>query len=145
MQTFLPYKSFLFSAKCLDKRRLFKQLIEARQILATLGEDVRKIDGSKYKATHKNHPAVKMWKGYEAVLQNYHNEIWNECKLRGINVSRINKLNKLYQVQKWPKWLGNSVFHKSHQSNLVRKNPDHYRKYFPIVPNNLDYIWPRSS
>lgn len=36
MQTFLPYKSFVKSAACLDMRRLGKQRVEAKQILMAL-------------------------------------------------------------------------------------------------------------
>ena len=41
-----------------------------------------------------------------------------------------------------PPWIGWDTFHLSHQSNLVRKDPKHYRKFFPTVPDNLPYIWP---
>ena len=29
-----------------------------------------------------------------------------------------------------------------HKSNLLRKFPEHYRKFFKGVPDNLEYIWP---
>ena len=52
MQTFLPYKSFVKSAQCLDNKRLGKQRVEAMQILKSIYiEDYG----------WKNHPATKMW------------------------------------------------------------------------------------
>ena len=33
MQTFLPYENFLESAKVLDKKRCWKQVVEANQII----------------------------------------------------------------------------------------------------------------
>ena len=41
-----------------------------------------------------------------------------------------------------PPWLGNEDFHRSHQSNLVRKDPAHYGPLFPGVPDDLEYVWP---
>lgn len=40
-----------------------------------------------------------------------------------------------------PNWLTED-FCRAHQSNLLRKDEQHYRKYFPNVPDNLPYIWP---
>ena len=42
-------------------------------------------------------------------------------------------------------WLGDPAVHRSHQSALVRKNPDHYRPLFPDVPDDLPYVWPLSD
>ena len=42
----------------------------------------------------------------------------------------------------YPKWLGNNKFHRSHKSNLVRKNSEYYSKKFKGVPNDLPYVWP---
>ena len=42
-----------------------------------------------------------------------------------------------------PKWLGDESFHLSHQSNLLRKKPEHYGQFFMGIPNNLPYVWPK--
>ena len=39
-----------------------------------------------------------------------------------------------------PPWLGNEAFHRAHQSNLVRKFPEHYGQLFPGVPDDLEYV-----
>jgi hypothetical protein len=44
-----------------------------------------------------------------------------------------------------PPWLGDPAFHHSHQAALVRKDPAHYRRYFPDVPDDLPYVWPASD
>ena len=41
-----------------------------------------------------------------------------------------------------PPWLGDHALHRSHQSSLVRKDPAHYRRFFPDVPDDLPYVWP---
>ena len=78
MQTFLPFMDIEKSAKCLDTKRLGKQRVEALQIFECL----------MVKETRwKNHPAVKMWKGYEGfLLYEYLNKILNEWEqVRGFN------------------------------------------------------------
>ena len=39
--------------------------------------------------------------------------------------------------------LGDPLFHRSHQSALLRKDPSFYRPLFgPDVPDDLPYVWP---
>ena len=129
MQTFLPYKTFYDSLDCLDYRRLGKQRVEAMQILNCLEG---KSNG------WKNHPAVKMWSGYEEALKVYHNIAITLWKARGYKNTM-----KLKKVGKWiyPHWL-NDDFCKSHRSNLLRKFPEHYGKFDWNVSDDLPYVWP---
>lgn len=62
MQVFVPYPSPIDVAKCLDRRRLRKQIIECDQILAAIG--------GKSEAW-KNHPVVKMYEDYSSWLYSY--------------------------------------------------------------------------
>jgi hypothetical protein len=66
MQTFLPYPDLKKSFEVLDYRRLGKQRVEAMQILNILLSD-------KKSGGWVNHPAVKMWRGYEDALCVYMN------------------------------------------------------------------------
>lgn len=136
MQTFLPYVNYSLSAKVLDRQRLGKQRIECKQILQTLlGES----DG------WKNHPAVKMWRGYEIALIDYSFEICKEWICRGYKDNQmfwfLDKFYKMELVYVQPIWL-NDEFCASHRSNLLRKKPDHYSQFGWIEPDNLPYIWP---
>jgi hypothetical protein len=137
LQTFLPYPSFSQSALVLDYRRLGKQRSEALQILRTL-----------LGITHgwKNHPAVKMWRGYEYRLAEYGFSICAEWVRKGYKdtcAEKIYELTKNIEVGPYPDWLGLPEFHLSHQSNLIRKKPEFYRSIFgENIPNNLPYIWP---
>ena len=129
MQTFLPYKNFSKTAKILDYRRLGKQRVEAKQILNVLDKG----------GAWENHPAVLMWSGFEDCLRIYFNIISSEWEKRGYkhNMGYFKNVN-----YKWPDWIGNDDFHCSHRSNLLRKNPEHYRKYWPVLRDDLEYIWP---
>ena len=138
--SFCKYKSFEKSAKCLDYRRLGKQRVEVYQILLTLK------NGSRW----ENHPAVKMWKGYEIALAEYGFQICQEWINRGYKDTLLDKIFDLgnsfpvynnKEKKAIPSFIGNRKFHQSHQSNLLRKFPEHYSKYFS-VPDNLPYIWP---
>ena len=48
----------------------------------------------------------------------------------------------LARRRRLPPWLGRRALHRSHQSALVRKDPVHYRPFFPNVPDDLPYVWP---
>lgn len=130
MQTFLPYSDFCTSASCLDYRRLGKQRLEAKQILLTLK------NGSGW----INHPAVKMWKGYETALMHYYNVVVNEWIKRGYNNSMPFLFHSL--DFEFPHWLGRKDFHASHRSNLLRKDFKFYSKYDWKEPTDLPYVWP---
>lgn len=139
MQVFLPYDNFFKTARCLDKKRLFKQVVEARQILATNGELVRKNDGGLYKPTHVNHPCVKMWKGYNQALSWYHNVLLDECKARGINTEIMNL--PVCDDFVMPPWFGDKNVHDSHKSRLLQKDYSWYSKFDWDVPRDLEYVW----
>lgn len=156
MQTFLPYEDFYECAKSLDKKRCWKQVVEAKQILNVLLSDSEKIGW-------KNHPAVKMWAGYTDDLICYYNIFLNYCiKVHKINVVKLkyiqtnyqtileinNKIigNNLIEIEK-PWWLGNEKFHRSHRSRLIEKKPEFYEPLFPNDKgfNNGKYFWPDNT
>lgn len=135
MQTFLPYADFVKTAKCLDYRRLGKQRVEAYQI-------IRILTGQQKTKGFINHPIVKMWRGYEIALMKYFNVISCEWISRGykhtMGIYDIHNVTDKFM----PYWFGNEQFHRAHQSNLIRKFPEHYRPIFGHdVPDNLPYVW----
>ena len=140
MQTFLPIDNFMESAKVLDYRRLGKQRLEAKQILKIrLGEAKPNKNGN---IPWGNHPAVKMWQGYEIALKLYYNCIVMEWINRGYNNTMVmyqvaHELDKLVM----PPFYGNKEFHDSHKSNLLRKYPEHYSQFGWEVPDDLEYVW----
>ena len=139
MQIFLPVPDFAETAKILDKKRLFKQLVECRQVLATMGECIVKNDGSPMKSSHIHHPIHRMWKGFAMCLRSYHNSILTECLFRGIKTT-IEYLDCPYSCD-YPRWFGYTEFHASHRSNLLRKNFEYYSQFGWDEPDNLEYIW----
>ena len=82
MQTFLPYPSFAESAACLDSKRLGKQRVEALQIWNI-------VSGKRSTGGWINHPATKMWRGYEKALTEYMNLSIILWKGRGLSLIHI--------------------------------------------------------
>ena len=147
MQTFLPIESFRESAAVLDNKRLGKQRVECKQILLCLGVPVgeHKPHSSKW----RNHPAVKMWAGYELPLVAYSAVVCREWRRRGFQDTLFSQFMALWNNWTagrgeilYPPWFGQPAFHASHRSNLLRKDFDHYSKFGWTEPPNLPYFWP---
>jgi hypothetical protein len=134
VQTFLPYPSFEQSAKVLDRSRLCKQRVECKQIYLSLT-----VPGYGW----KSHPCVRSWAGHEQALIAYACEICREWRARGYKDTLLDYFTSLpCDLVILPKWYGKEDFFNSHKSNLVRKDPGHYRQFFPDIPDNLPYVWP---
>ena len=152
MQTFLPYPDFTRSAGALDTRRLGKQRVEAIQVLRALT-----VPGYGW----RHHPAAAMWAGYEEALVRYGLDICDVwCQAGKADTCAVTLVTDLTQTTgmdtprsqtelamagELPPWLGDKAFHLSHQSALLRKDPQRYRPQFPGVPDDLPYVWPASD
>jgi hypothetical protein len=137
MQTFLPLPSMGRSVKCLDNKRLGKQRVEAYQILKALNGDYDKT------GAWVNHPATKMWRGFESALEFYKDLCIEEWVARGFK-NTMQLTTKPVHVWKLPPWFGDEEIHASHRSNLLRKAPEFYSQYDWSEPDNLNYVWPVS-
>jgi len=138
MQTFLPYPDFAETAAVLDPKRLGNQRSEALVILRVLHIPT-------YGWQH--HPAVNMWRGYERALMAYGRAICERWLGQGHADTVIGKLEEYGPLPRqdeteMPPWLGDERVHRSHRSQLIRKNPEWYRPRFPDVPDDLPYYWP---
>lgn len=140
MQTFLPLPDFAMSAKVLDNKRLGKQRSETMIIVNTLSGE--------YAAAGRkgwpHHPATKMWRGYEGALLSYGLTVCREWQSRGFagdNTLRWFE-DRMVLNYEYPWWMGDAALHASHRSNLLRKEPDHYRLWWPDEADNLPYVWP---
>ena len=135
MQTFLPYPDFKKTAECLDYRRLGKQRVEARQILAILRDETAS-------RAWRNHPAVRMWNSFDNAVAAYYNVIVAEWVRRGYrNTMPAAEVGLVVM----PPWFGLTMFHASHRSNLLRKDSVYYGKFNWAEPNDLPYWWPVKS
>lgn len=140
MQTFLPYSSFVESARVLDYRRLGKQRVETKQLILALTQP---------HYGWKNHPAAKMWRGYVPLLAEYGRVMCREWRDRGYNDSLMpffEGFDDVRELPVWmrelPPWLGDEQFHASHRSNLLRKDMEFYSQWGWTDPIDLPYVWP---
>lgn len=138
MQTFLPYPDMAASAACLDYRRLGKQRVEVKQILNAL---------SGASKGWVNHPATVMWRGHSYSLAQYGLVICTEWIARGYKDTLqdyfLELMSHEYTNYTLPHWFGDPEFHRSHQSNLLRKDPEYYGQFGWDVPHDLPYVWPK--
>lgn len=144
MQTFVPELSYGGCALVLDTKRLGKQRVECKQIYNAL---------TLPEYGWKNHPATKMWQGFELGLLQYSVMICSEWIERGYKDTLRpwfeDKLNSYYSSNngwcasliQYPTWWGGDI-HRTHQSNLLRKDPVWYSHCGWEVSDDLPYHWP---
>lgn len=114
MQTFLPFSNFEQCAATLDKKRCFKQVVEAAQIIKTLiGQST----------AWKNHPVMKQWTGYVNCLSYYHNVFYNYCKtVYDIQFVKSHTLCiDLSTTIVYPRWFSDERIFYSHRCRLLAK------------------------
>jgi hypothetical protein len=145
MQTFLPFADFDRSAAALDTVRLGKQRVETLQVM-------RALTIANYGWRH--HPVVRMWRGFRPALMAYQEAVCDEWERRGhADTCRVKTLVELdvdqldgaaYRAREFslPPWVGDEEFHRSHRSNLLRKDPEYYARIAADVPPDLPYVWP---
>jgi hypothetical protein len=144
MQTFFPDRDPHKCASVLDIKRLYKQIVECKQIFNTL----QKLqEDPTQKIGWRNHPAVKMWQGYENYLRFYQSCMLEEwCRRRWDFEADIYQDNlasgHFIESQDIPPWVGNEEFHASHRSNLLRKDESHYRQFGWTESTDIEYFWP---
>lgn len=139
MQTFLPSPSFAESARILDNKRLGKQRVECKQILKALRGEYADT------GAWVNHPATKMWRGYEWALCQYALSVCDEWIKRGFNDSLLTYFQEASceYGPDMPSWIDDRPdLFASHRSNLLRKDPQYYRQFKWRETDDLPYVWP---
>jgi hypothetical protein len=128
---------FVPAIEHLDYKRLGKQRIEARTIYDINTGANKDWDNP---GAWANHPAVKMWKGYENTLALYHDTCLMVWEYKGYknNMPRLNDYT--FNNIIIPDWYTIDLVN-SHRSNLLRKDPVFYGQYRWDVPDNLPYVW----
>lgn len=121
----------------LDKQRLNKQITETQQILTCL------LDGGSW----KNHPAVRMWKGYEAALCLYGQlcqgafvAVGGTCSHKSwLKIQEVMAERGLGNIPAFPQWIGREDIHSSHRARLLHKgNLDTARKRAKLIVDKVD-------
>lgn len=133
MQVFMPFPDARASVACLDSQRLGNQVY--RECLTLIR------GGWRY------HPAARIWAPHKRALALYALAGLDELARRGRDYPHHRATFESYLSEPdtgWPALVGYEPFHRSHQSNLIRKKPDWYGPMFPGVPDDLPYVWIRA-
>lgn len=129
MQVFVPYKNPLECAAVLDARRLNKQIIECRQILAAIRGESN---------AWRNHPCVKMYRDHVVWLEYY--KYCLECNIEAGKLMREGDADEAAECRslaiEWsqladkctPPFLTDE-FCRQHQRRLYTKDPEYYEFY----------------
>ena len=125
MQSWILDKDFYKSASYLDRNRLQANIYENIHILASLLDVNDKLVNPKRNV--KNHPASKLWIGYEGILLDYiycHLQKWNRLGYRqGVNYKnfKILRLEVLINlIDPIPLWITDELI-ETHRSVLIQK------------------------
>jgi hypothetical protein len=131
MQVFAPFEDIEMSVWALDPKRLGNQIYR---------ENLTLIRGG-----WPNHPASKIWANHKKALAEYSLAGLAELKLRGRDYPHhVETFQHFFDTEPdtgFPPLWGREDYHRSHQSNLIRKNPDWYIPIFGDVPKDLEYVW----
>lgn len=150
MQTFLLFLNLWRSFAALDVRRLGKQRVEAFHIWKV-------ITGIEPAGRWRYAPAVRMWYGHDEVLKLYILICCRSWELRGgrndlmrkyIHQYGINRIDHDRLAKQFPVWLTGypgRILTESHRSQLCRKNPVTYRRFWPYLGLHKGYWWPVPS
>lgn len=140
-QIYLPYPDFNLVAKCLDNKRLNKQITEAKQVYTQ----------NRYGfGGQGNRKPYLMWYGYEYYLLVYIRDLyfewnrrWRDNERGGVPLHKagdycLQELNKqdLHPIK--PDWFNNLAIYSTYRSALLYKDYNHYSKFgwseSPIIP-----------
>lgn len=133
MQVFVPFPDIKQSVRALDPSRLGNQIYRECLTLA--------------RGKWPNHPVSKMWWNHTYFLCEYAFAGLVELQDRGKHYPNI--FDSFHEIQMSvvdtgpPIWWGDPKVHLCHQSNLKRKDPEHY-KDFQVV-STMDYYYPSLS
>jgi len=137
--------SFQFTADTLDKKRVFKQLLECLQCINII--EAKQKDPN-VKIGFMDHPVIKIWEKFLDPLKLYFNTILNVC----IKKHKFNTTMEYYDIPdedeiKMPWFLNFMPFIYSHRARLYQKDPNYYKDKFEFPKEylNIGYIWLREG
>lgn len=88
-----------------------------------------------------SHPALLMWIGHRRALEHYLAVHIREWIKRGYKNTMVIPDDHCLKTVKFPQWVENTLFHKSHRQSLYKKEQDSYPQ-FALDGTFCDYIWP---
>ena len=148
MQIYVPTPDAVTTAEILANAELLEVIAACTTILEEMHKDG---EPSIIAAL----PLYKMWEGHGFAVASYGLSMCEEITHRGfmpgdpkLAESEKNLHEQLENatageyVIGYPAWWGDANLHHAHQSELLRRNPRHYYRYFAGIPMDLPQVWP---
>jgi hypothetical protein len=127
----LPYPDYTTTALHLDDVTLGFQIANCLKVLKYLDKN----------GTFK-HPLGEPWRGHASSLAMHGMILCEYWISRGQQDALGEEITQhLTKRPVPPKWLGDAAIHRSHKSHLLRIDLQHYRKFWPKLPDNLPLVW----
>lgn len=153
MNTFLINNNFQDTAHALDNKRLNKQIVEGMQLILVFLRKLKIHDDGK--KGWMNHPVQNIWKDkdghiYVYQLIDYLDQMYFEWIRRGYKHSwPVRRDELLKTINEHEVVFGNrnstimwsEEFFRAMKMNLIRKNKEHYSKFFGDLEPREGYIW----
>ncbi len=139
MMVWLPYESFEESARSMDSRTLTIQRFDAFRLLSAITKDAP--------TGMRSTPCFLLWRDHPLWLASYGVAVSLEWERQANRPSELTNRfrDHLASVtdltEPYPRWLGDSLLHLSHRSNMIRLSPEHYQALWPGVIEGLPLFW----
>lgn len=125
MQIFIPYSSPIEVARCLDSKRLNKQIIECNQIMKAIKGETK---------AWANHPIVKMYTGHL-----YWVELYRDClEFYKNGHPDLAELFSARADMHRPSWMTEALC-RSHRRRLVAKDAQFYKSFWVYGISDINY------
>lgn len=121
----------LETAKCLDKRRLHKQIVECGQILSAIEGKI---------TAWKNHPCVRQYRNHETWLRLYRSVLISYYEKDNAMAEKLNN----QAVKLTPCFHGKDYFDQM-KRRLYTKDKDHYNHFSYLGESNVNWYWDDDS
>lgn len=128
MQTFVPIADVTASIDALDKRRCWKQCVEALALL---------------RGACPNHPASRMWRGFEAALALYYSTCLDVCVVKHRIRTKLSRV-EVSEAVVMPPWWGGPI-HANHRARLLAKDFAFYSQYGWQEQPEIFNLWPSAN
>lgn len=142
MMIWLPFENFEECARSMDSRTLTIQRFDAWRLLHMLQHGVP--------AGMGQNATLRMWRDYPTWVAAYGMAICLEWEKTSDRPSELTQLFRDYLdvidvTEDYPRWLGDSMLHMSHRSNMIKLDPDRYMKLWPGVIEGMPLMWPKEE
>jgi hypothetical protein len=136
----LPYPNYRLSAKIFSNEDLDKQIQAVTFALRYLHQTENMTS-----TTQEVMDCWNAWQGHETQLAEYGLVLVEEAESRRMSFSKEEFVFHQLAAESGgllkPQWFGTPNLHTSHQSYLLRADPEYYRAFFEHIRDDIEPLW----